>query len=334
VITLRKLKLPMSKTTYCVFIYDKSTFKTVAEQWSETELQDKFEITNRGKYSIENVVEFCTPTLVKEYLRDKQELKQKFLKAQKICIVMPLEKPEESDIALFYNSLPDEAKKKTQRVIEDTSDKPERGYGRVLGVPHTKSKAYPILMRGLVKNAFHSFLYAYSIHSPYNKDLESEYQYRGSESMFDEVKDFILKGVGDTSKFIQKTDPIENIKFLPNNSKFYHHHFHQIIFFITENNIGCRIYYFLGLKGVTECYQVLLSENSDFQGSEILPVNNQIFIPFRVHSRSSFYNPLEVQQPLLHYPTKTIQRYATNLIYNHKRDYNFIAKQTPQQRFW
>ena len=154
--------------------------------------------------------------------------------------------------------------------------------------------------------------------------------------MFDEVKDFILRGVGDTSKFIQKTDPIESIKFLPNNSKFYHYHYHyhQINFFITENNVGCRIYYFLGLKGVTECYQVLLAENSNFQGSEILPVNNQIFIPFRVHSRSSFYDALAVQQSLLHYPTKTIQRYATNLIYNHKRGYNFIVQQTPQQRSW
>ena len=276
------------------------------------------------------MVEFCTPTLVKEYLREKQELKQKFLKAQKICIVMPLEKPEESDIALFYNSLPDKLKEKTERRIEDTSDKPERGDGRVLGVPHTKSKAYPTLMRGLVKNAFHSFLYAYSIHSDYNKDLERSHQYRGSEPVFDSVKDFILKGVGDMGDFIQKIDPIENIRFLSNSSNFYHYHYHKIKFYITEDNIGCTISYFLGLKRVNECYQVLLTRNPDFQGSEILPVNNQIFIPFRVHSRSSFYDALAVQQPLLHYPTKTIQMYATNLIYNHKRNYNFIVQQTPQ----
>ena len=115
--------IPIPLAPQIIFIWDESAFKTVAEKWSETELQDKFEITNRGKYSIESIVEFCAPTLVKEYLKDKQKLKQKFLKAQKICIVMPLEKPEESDIALFYNSLPDKLKEKTERRIEDTSDK-------------------------------------------------------------------------------------------------------------------------------------------------------------------------------------------------------------------
>lgn len=326
-------RTPVPLAPQIVFILNESAFKNIAEKWSETDFQDKLKITNSkkepGKYSIDDVVEFCVPTLVKAYLKDKQKLEQKFLKAEKICIVMPLEKPEKSEIASFYNSLPDELKAKTERVIEDTSDKREKGKGRTLILPHIESKLYPTAMRGIVKNAFHSFLYAYSIHSPYNKNLESNYQYRGSESMFDRVKDFILRGVGGISEFIQKVDPIENIKFLSNNSKFYHHQCHIIKFYITENNIGCRISYFTGLKEVNECYQVLLVRNPDFQGSEILPVNNQIFIPFRVHSRSSFFDALAVQQPLLHYPTKTIQRYATNLIYNAKRDYNVIVQQTP-----
>ena len=42
------LHIPIPLAPQIIFIYDKSTFKTVAEQWSETELQDKFEITNRG----------------------------------------------------------------------------------------------------------------------------------------------------------------------------------------------------------------------------------------------------------------------------------------------
>ena len=330
-------RTPVPLAPQIVFIWDESAFKTIAEKWSESEFQDKLKITNSkkepGKYSIDNVVEFCVPTLVKAYLKDKQKLEQKFLKAEKICIVMPLEKPKESNIAQFYDSLPDKLKAKTERVIENTSAKPKRGKGRTLILPHIKSKLFPTFMRGVVKNAFHSFLYAYSIHSHYNKDLERDYQYRGSESMFDGVRDFIFKGVGNISEFIQRVDPIENIRFLSNDSKFYHHQCHIINFYITENNIGCRISYFTGLKGVNECYQVLLVRNPDFQGSEILPVNNQIFIPFRVHSRSSFYDPLAVQQPLLHYPTKTIQRYATNLIYNDKRNYNVIVRQTPQQRF-
>lgn len=283
-----------------------------------------------GRYSIDNVAEFGPPSLLREYLKDSQKLEKKFLKAQKVCIVMPLEKPRESDIALFYDSLPDELKSKTERRIEDTSDKPEKGNGRTLILPHIKSKLYPTAMRGMVKNAFHSFLYAYSIHSDYNKDLERTHQYRGSEPMFDSVKDFILKGVGDISEFIQKVDPTENIRFLSNSSNFYHHHYHRINFYITEGNIGCTISYFLGLKGVNECYQVLLARNPDFQGSKISPVNNQIFIPFRIHSRSSFYHSLAVEQPVLHYPTQTIQRYATNLIYNHNRNYSVTAQQTPQ----
>lgn len=327
-------RTPVPLAPQIVFIWDESAFKTIAEKWSESEFQDKLKITNSkkepGKYSIDNVIEFCPPSLLKKYLEDKQNLEQKFLKAEKICIVMPLEKPEECNIALFHDSLPDELKAKTERVIEDTSDKPQKSKRRTLMVPHIKSKLFATSMRGVVKNAFHSFLYAYSIHSNYNKDLERDHQYRGSEPMFDGVRDFILRGVGNISEFIQRVDPIENIRFLSNNSKFYHHQCHIINFHITENNIGCRISYFTGLKGVNECYQVLLARNPDFQGSEILPVNNQIFLPFRVHSRSSFYDTLEVQQPLLHYPTKTIQMYATNLIYNHKRDYNFIVQQTPQ----
>ena len=326
--------IPVPLVPQIIFIWDESRYKTIAEKWSETELQNKLEITKLGKYSIDNVVEFCAPTLVKAYLKDKQKLAQKFLKAQKICIVLPLEKPEESDIALFYNALPDKLKEKTKRGIEDISDKPERGKGRILSLPHIKSKLYSRFMTGVVKNALHSFLYAYSIHSQYNKDLENNHQYRGSESMFDGVKDFILRGVGNISEFIQKVDPSENITFFSNNSRFYHHHYHRINFYITENSIGCRISYFIGLKGVTECYQVLLAKNPNFQGTEILPVNNQIFIPFRVHSRSSFYDPFEVPQPLLHYPIKTIHKYANNLIYNPKRTYNLTVQHTPQQQFW
>ena len=262
------------------------------------------------------------------------KLEQKFLKAEKIGIVMPLEKPEKSDIARFYNSLSDELKAKIERIIEDTSNKPEKKEGRTLILPHIKSKLYPTFMRGVVKNAFHSFLYAYSIHSDYNKDLERNHQYRGSEPMFDSVKDFILRGIGNVSEFIQKVDPIKNIRFLSNNSKFYHHQCHIIDFYITENNIGCRISYFTGLRERNECYQILLVKDPDFQGSEISPVNNQIFIPFRVHSRSSFYDSLAIKQPLLHYPTKTIQNYATNLIYNPNRNYSVTAQQTPQQQSW
>ena len=329
---------PVPLAPQIVFIWDELAFKTVAKEWPDAKFQDKLEITNSqkepGKYSIENVVEFCSPSLLKKYLEDKRELEQKFLKAEKICIVMPLEKPEGSDIAEFYNSLSDELKAKTERGIEDTSDKPEKGDGRTLILPHIKSKLYPTAMRGIVKNAFHSFLYAYSIHSDYNKDLERNHQYRGSESMFDSVKDFILSGRGNVSEFIQKVDPIENIRFLSNNSKFYHHQCHIINFHITENNIGCNISYFTGLRGGNECYQILLARNPDFQGSEILPVNNRIFIPFRVHSRSSFYDPFSAKQHLLQYPTKTIQRCVTNLIYNHERDYSFTAQQIPQQQFW
>ena len=158
-----------------VFVWDELAFKAVTKEWSEAKFQNKVKITNskkeRGKYSIVDVVEFCVPTLVNVYLKDKRKLEQKFLKAQKIYIVMPLEKPEESEIALFYNSLPDNLKGKTQRVIKDTSDKSEQGYGKVLSVPHTESNLYRAFMRSMVKNVFHSFLYAYSIHSPYNKDL-------------------------------------------------------------------------------------------------------------------------------------------------------------------
>ncbi|MDE0686936.1 MAG: hypothetical protein OXI61_02095 [Candidatus Poribacteria bacterium] len=329
---------PVPLAPQVVFIWDELAFKAVAKEWPDAKFQDKLEITNSkkepGKYSIENVVEFCPPSLLKKYLEDKRELEQKFLKAEKICIVMPLEKPEESDIARFYDSLSDELKAKIERGTENTSNKPKKGDGRTLIIPHIKSKLYPTAMRGMVKNAFHSFLYAYSIHSDYNKDWENEHQYRGSESMFDGVRDFILRGVGNVGEFIQKIDPIENIRFLPDDSNFYHYHYHRINFHITEGNIGCIVSYFLGLKGVNECYQVLLARNPDFQGSEILPVNNQIFIPFRVHSRSSFYDSLAIEQPLLHYPTKTIQSYATNLIYNHNRNYSVTAQQTPQQQLW
>lgn len=313
-------RTPVPLAPQIVFIWDESAFKTIAEKWSESEFQDKLKITNSkkepGKYSIDNVIEFCAPSLLKKYLKDKQNLEQKFLKAEKICIVMPLEKPKESNIALFYDSLPDELKAKTERVIEDTSDKPKKGKGRTLILPHIKSKLFPTFMRGVVKNAFHSFLYAYSIHSDYNKDLERSHQYRGSEPMFDSVKDFILQGVGAISEFITKVDPIENIKFLPNDSKFYHYHYHSINFYITEDNIGCTISYFLGLKGVNECYQILLAKNPGFQGSEISPVNNKIFIPFRVHSHSSYYDVFSVEQPLLHYPRKIVNIGLNNLVYN------------------
>lgn len=307
--------IPIPLAPQIIFIWNESAFKIVAEKSSEEQIQNQFKITKSGKYSIDNVVEFCVPTLVRTYLKDKRELEQKFLKAQRICIVMPLECPKESDIELFYNSLTDELKAKTERRIEDTSGKPERGKGRVLSVPHTGSHAYRAFMRGVVKNAFHSFLYAYSIHSPYNKDLERDYQYRGSEPMFDNVKNFILKGVGSISEFIQKVDPI-NVRFFSNNARFYHYHYHGINFYITEDNIACTVSYFLGLKGKSECYQVLLTKDPNFQGTNIASVNNHIFIPFRVHVRSNFYDSLAIKQPLGDYPRKIVNIGTNDLIYN------------------
>lgn len=299
-----------------IFIWEDSAFKNVVANWSEAEFQEKFEITKLGKYSINNIVEFCPSSLLKEYLKDKQELEQKFLKAQKICIMMSSEKPEESNIAQFYHSLTDELKSKTEVRITDTHSNSKHSKGRILSIPHIKSNFYSTFMRGIVKNAFHGFMYAYSIHSDYNKTQESEYQYRGSERIFDRVKNFILKGGDEVSEFVQKVDPIEDIRFLPNNLNFYHYHYHKLNFYITEDNIGCIISYFTGLKERNECYKILLAKNPNFQTLDIPLVNNEIYIPFRVHSRSSFYDSFAIQQPLLHYPRKIVSKCVDNLICN------------------
>ena len=76
--------LPVPLAPQVVFIWDELAFKTVAKEWPDAKFQDKLEITNSkkepGKYSIENIVEFCPPSLLKKYLEDEREIGTKIFK--------------------------------------------------------------------------------------------------------------------------------------------------------------------------------------------------------------------------------------------------------------
>ena len=158
----------------------------------------------------------------------------------------------------FFNSFPG-----TKEIIdEEQIPSPELAI-RIIQV-RTDQKAFPDIARAIAKIAFHCFLYHYP-------------DFSGHELIFNNIKEFIYTGSPDRFVTEWKNPSSENIVYDSTT------HFHIIFFFLQNDNIGCRIDLFTGLRNPPVSYQIILAGEPDILNYS--PSSTE-YLPFYVHPRS------------------------------------------------
>ncbi len=193
-----------------------------------------------------------------------QEFKSKFMKdfprtRYNLMIIFPEQDKDQRAIETFCNSF----KAGTKEIIEDEKIPDPIPVIQLIEV-RADPKAIPDIARAIAKIAFHCFLHHYP-------------EFNGHESIFDDIREFIY--VGSPNKFVGdwKNPGTENLVY--DSSE----HLHGICFFLQDNDIGCRMDLFTGLRTPSVSYQVILAGEPD--NSHPSPSRVE-YIPFYVHPKS------------------------------------------------
>ena len=197
-----------------------------------------------------------------------------------LMIIFPEEGRDQCAAETFCNSLVGE----TKEIIEDEKIPNPKPVIQLIEV-RTDPKAMPDIARAIAKIAFHCFLHHYP-------------EFSGHEPIFDDIREFIY--TGSPNRFVGdwKNPGTEN--FVYDSTK----HFHGICFFLQDDDIGCRIDLFTGLRSPPVSYQVILAGEPD--NSNPSPCRAE-YIPFYVHPKSQMKRrilPVEnlgiIRKPIRH----------------------------------
>ena len=159
----------------------------------------------------------------------------------------------------FYNSF----KAGTKEIIEDEEFPNPIPVIQLIEV-RVDPKAMPDIARAIAKIAFHCFLYHYP-------------KFSGHEPIFDDIREFIY--IGSPNRFVGDWINTGTENLVYDSSE----HLHGICFFIQDNDIGCRMDLFTGLRSSSVSYQVILAGEPD--KSHPRP-SRAVYIPFHVHPKS------------------------------------------------
>ena len=207
---------------------------------------------------------YIFPPKASEYFFHKvPEFKSKFMTnfprtRYNLKVIFPEEDKQRRAAETFYDSFEGGPKK----IIEDEEIPNPKPVMQLIEV-RSDQKAMPFIARAIAKIAFHCFLYHYPAFS-------------GHEPIFEDIKEFIY--TGSFNRFVGdwKNPGTENIVYDSDE------HFHGICFFIQDDDIGCRMDLFTGLRSPSISYQVILAGEPD--NSNPRP-SRAVYIPFYVHPK-------------------------------------------------